>query len=381
MNDDVQRLVGDIHRVACPMVLAITGGGASAAAALLGVPGASKSILEVIVPYHQQALWEFVGRQPEQSCSAETAQLMAERAWARAQHLASGQMTVGLGCTASLASDRPKRGDHRAFIAVEDGRGIEHHALTFIKGARDRQGEETVLCSVLLNVLAATAGLTERLATGLLPAETLAEEPRSIRDALVRCLSGELPAACFEPDGRVHAGADQPRALLSGSFNPVHAGHWRLAEAAERRLQVPVGFEMSAVNVDKPPLSVAEVHRRLAQFADGAVVWVTRAPTFIEKSRLFPNCVFVVGIDTAVRIVDPRYYGNDVAAMLAAVQSVGAAGCRFLVAGRCDSQGRFLDLSSCGLPPLCRDLFEQIPETAFRVDVCSTELRVNAGGV
>lgn len=29
------------------------------------------------------------------------------------------------------------------------------------------------------------------------------------------------------------------------------------------------------------------------------------------QARLFPGCAFVVGADTAKRIIDPRYYGNS----------------------------------------------------------------------
>ncbi len=31
-----------------------------------------------------------------------------------------------------------------------------------------------------------------------------------------------------------------------------------------------------------------------------------------QQARLFPGCAFVVGADTAKRIIDPRYYGNSV---------------------------------------------------------------------
>ena len=32
---------------------------------------------------------------------------------------------------------------------------------------------------------------------------------------------------------------------------------------------------------------------------------------FDGKARLFPGCAFVVGADTAKRVVDPKYYGNS----------------------------------------------------------------------
>ena len=61
---------------------------------------------------------------------------------------------------------------------------------------------------------------------------------------------------------------------------------------------------------------------------------LTGAPTFHRKARLFPGTAFVIGWDTAVRLVDPRYYGDSEDAMLGALADMWSRGCRFLVAGR-----------------------------------------------
>src|SRR5580700_4092202 len=90
----------------------------------------------------------------------------------------------------------------------------------------------------------------------------------------------------------------EPTAILPGAFNPVHAGHWGLAEAAAQMLGMSAAFELSIANVDKPPLLGAEIRRRQAQFAGRADLWLTNTPRFLEKSELFPGAVFVVGADT-----------------------------------------------------------------------------------
>ncbi len=128
------------------------------------------------------------------------------------------------------------------------------------------------------------------------------------------------------------------------------------------------------MNADKPPLTAEEVRRRACQFTWRAPLWLTRAPTFPEKSALFPGATFVVGVDTAVRILDPRFYG-DAAARDAALSTFAAAGCRFLVAGRVDAAGRFLGLEHLSMTSSHAKLFTGIPEETFRVDVSSTELR------
>jgi len=48
-------------------------------------------------------------------------------------------------------------------------------------------------------------------------------------------------------------------------------------------------------------------------------VELTRAPTFREKARVLPGCTFVIGADTARRLVDPRYYEGSQARMIAAL--------------------------------------------------------------
>src|SRR4051812_18082866 len=81
--------------------------------------------------------------------------------------------------------------------------------------------------------------------------------------------------------------AARPAALLPGSFNPVHAGHWGLAEVAADVVGLPVAFELSIANVDKPDLDPAETARRVGQFVGRSPVWVTRAPRFLQKADMF----------------------------------------------------------------------------------------------
>src|SRR3569623_1000274 len=112
-------LVGKIHESARPLVLAVTGGGSRAISALLEVPGAARTVLEAIVPYSAAALSDWLGAQPEHFCCERTARAMAMAAYQRARELAQSEppaaqplALTGVACTASLASERPKRGAH-----------------------------------------------------------------------------------------------------------------------------------------------------------------------------------------------------------------------------------------------------------------------------
>ena len=193
-------------------------------------------------------------------------------------------------------------------------------------------------------------------------------------DPVDQLVAGSLDRVTAWPDGQLTSSVPAPRAVLPGSFNPLHAGHLLLARVAEDLLQVPVAFEISVTNVDKPPLAAAEVRARLAQFAWQARVELTRASTFLEKSRLFPGATFVVGADTAERLVATRYYGDETR-MVAALNAIAERGCRFLVAVRADTAERVRTLADVAVPPRFTHLFTPIPESRFRLDTSSSDIR------
>jgi hypothetical protein len=375
MERAIRQLIEALHRANHRCVLALTGGGTGAGAMLLDVPGGARTVIEVRVPYQESAFTEFLAYRPEHFCSAPTARDMACRAYERAGWLAPHEDSVGVGCTASLVTDRPKRGDHRCHVAVKTPVRLVTYSVVLTKGARSRESEEAIVDGIVLNALAEAFGLRERLTLGLLDGEELRTEISSEGHPLERFFRRELAVVCSEIDGRVIVPTEAPGLVIPGAFNPVHEAHWGMAAAATRLTGLPVAFEVSVINVDKPAVTAAETRHRLRQFMWKAPVYVTRAPTFAEKADCFPGAVFALGADTAERIVMPRYYDNSEERMRQTLAAIRDRSCRFLVAGRVQGDRGFTRVEDLPIPVEYRDLFSAIPEAEFRLDVSSTEIR------
>src|SRR5438132_8757358 len=222
-----QQLVSALHASGRKAALAITGGGSGAVGELLRVPGGSRLLIEAQVPYDAQALATFLGFAPGQACSADTAIAMARSVRARAVRLApAASDLVGLGATAALVSDHPRKGQHRFHIACANSAGIAHCTGVMAKGRRDRAAEEDLVSHAIVLWLARACGIAAPSPRSLLDAdehyaETVVAAGAAV-DTIDQLLAGELDRVTVQPDGQIVQSAPQPFVLFPGSFNPMH---------------------------------------------------------------------------------------------------------------------------------------------------------------
>lgn len=372
MSQSHEDFVSKIHQLSTKVVLVVSGGGSGALSALLEVPGASRTFLEGMIPYSEAAMIQFLGGRPDQFCAASTSRALAMAAFRRALRYEPGEQNVaGVAATASLVSDRPKQGPHRAHVAIQTLSTTVTHSVQLLKGVRTRQEEENVVTTLVLNAVAEAVGLEDRLPVPLLEQEKIdssaVEAPPSWQEVVL----GRSPAIVL---GQIPtATTSSLRGLLSGAFNPLHRGHRRMAEVAQQVYNLHVEYEISLDNADKPPLDYYELDLRLKQFGPEETVWLTRAATFVEKADLFPSTTFLVGVDTLRRIADPKYYGS-LSSCQEAWQRIATRRCRFLVFGRDLGRG-FIRLGDLDLPEPLRAICREVPPEQFREDVSSTALR------
>ncbi|CAI5708858.1 unnamed protein product [Hyaloperonospora brassicae] len=454
----MERLLSSVYAREPPVkvAVAVTGGGVSASE-LLFHPGSSSTMQHFVVPYSRASLQSFLSAVPSTApalkfCSAETAERMARAAWqtanavirqeaeasdVQAAALVSSAVhrfrsSLGIACTAGLATNRVKKGPHECFVSVCQARSDSKHSafwrpqcetyhLELDKTVgRSRMEEDYIVSQWLVYVLAKAAGVDAETCRAfhdeLTSAQTGNERIVKVTtgdgrsgplDDICRGTSNELTSVAFLPEKSTDGvrattmatqGFEFRGLVLPGSFNPLHKGHIDLARGAQQLIEsrtgvkLPVAFELAVSNADKGAIDSSTISTRIAQFTHdggsttGLGTWpvlVTNATLFGQKAQLLPGCIFTIGADTAVRLVDKKYYGMDEHKMVLALDHIARSNCSFVVAGRVDTKAakRYLSAEEVveqHIPSVFRHLFLPLPESAFRNDISSTDLRRQA---
>ena len=163
--------------------------------------------------------------------------------------------------------------------------------------------------------------------------------------------------------------------ILSGSFNPLHHGHTKLLDYCSNKFDRNKFYEISISNVDKPNINIDDLISRLEKFQKYEKILITKSSKFVEKANLFPNSHFVMGYDTAIRVLDESYLAPD-DSLDDLFKIIENKSCKFIVAGRANiNTKKFNNLSINEVIYKYRSFFHIIQEKDFRQDISSTEKR------
>ena len=374
MNEKLACTISRIHDSNVKAVLCASGVGSKAIAWLLEVPGASNTILEGIIPYSQSSLINFIGSAPSSAVSEKTSQEMARSSYKKALLLRENNAEViGVGCTGAISTNRERKGANHAYISIYSQNAMSSTHVELRKGLRTRVEEEKLISSAILDSLSKFLWKESPIKLCLESSENINTTHKTYSSSIEALLNGHIDSYMLNSDGTSIHDPNFKGTILSGSFNPLHKGHKLLAETANNITGEKTVFEMSATNVDKPSQSINEVITRVKQFKELSIL-VTSAPLFSEKAKLFPGSTFVIGYDTANRLIDRKYYNDNDIAMYRSLETIDLHNCSFLVAGRL-IHNTFSNLSDLTIPRRFAHLLQEIPENQFRVDQSSSKIR------
>ena len=290
---------------------------------------------------------------------------MAVTAFNRAKKLAPSvdpSNLLGVAVTATLSTTYEKLGSHRFFVCIH-GLDATHVISCYLtKGKRTRSSEEELVTECLESLIGIVCGVNNELPklTQKIEYEVFSSKPEW----------HELESG---RESLVHSALEPSKLIFPGAFNPLHKGHKRIQKIAEERTRMPATFEISIGNVEKTLLSYFEIHKVLDQFKPDDRWALTNAPTFADKARIFKDSTFILGIDTLIRMFDEKFYG-DQKQMLESIDLFNANDVNFIVFGR-KIGDIYKTLDQVSIPTSIVDRFQGIPESEFRLDISSREIK------
>ena len=359
-------IVKKIHNSPYKLTFVSSGGGTNAISSFLEVPGASNTILESYIPYSKESMNKFLNKQPDHYCSLETCLSMAANAYKKSKEISNvskSKHLLGIAITANLKTTYEKKGEHKFFIVIQAYDYTKYLECFLEKDIRTREQEEELITAYAISLIAESCGFKFNL-------------PDHSEEVKINTIKAKKPwKKLFNNKvGFISNNQNKPELIFPGSFNPLHEGHIKMRELAEKKTGMHTTFEICANNADKPPLTFYEFKKTIDQFQDGESWMLTSAGRFSEKAKMFPNSVFIIGADTLMRVFDEKFYQSH-KDMMSHIERFNDHNINFLVFGR-KVENKFICLDDIKIPEIIKDRCTGFDETIFRDDISSTKLRL-----
>jgi len=363
-----------------------TGAGAGLQEKVWRVPGCSNFFVGAAFPYATEETQDVLGFTPKQFVSQETAIDLALAAYMRAYK--PGRSAIGVGLTASVASTKAHRGDHRVIVAAFTDHDCIVISAILHKGVGDaqRQLDGQLADRIAMYAIRAISGVgtaqagiewhfIERELRG--ECSEFATEITVI-GAMDHARARILAHPYFRADGTRGTLEDiDPKKTMffPGSFRPFHEGHLRSGEAclvalrrnlywvdgpnhtqlSEDAAHANLIYVTTVDPVHKEKLSPADMLQRAVGMKGRDFLLSEGDPLYIQKARKFPGCRFAVGADTMDRMLDPSW-GVTTEDLVREFHSLGV---RFFVPSRLVGD-RFLR---------CQDIIREKKEALPKIDI------------
>ena len=379
MQQIIEKIINRINEDPVKLNGIFAGSGSSFANWFLTTPGSSNTVIQFDFPYAQSSLHTLLGKVPDGYVTEQVANELANIAYERALDLVSSEgKIIGVGCTSALISNVGKKGEHRAYVSIRSEKEMYSAVLKLHKGCRDRAQEENLVSKFILANVSEYCfnGNETNLLEDLCPEDEILKKANEYYGVIEKFYKTNEAFLIIDKEGCIVKTSYRPEAVISGSFNPLHSGHRQLVKVIEEMNDSKVDFEISIYNVDKDIMTIEDINQRIVQFIGVGTIIISKAKTFVEKSVNFKGCSFVVGWDTAVRVLDPKYYDDSYQSMLSALTDIKKNECSFIVAGRKEKFGRFRNAEEINIPEDYADMFCMIEEKTFRNDISSTDIRI-----
>lgn len=288
--------------------LTITGGGTGAIGNILREGGMSEYFVGAFVPYSTFQVNGMLRGKPEKYCSAQVARQLAISSYMQAREgNEKSEEIMGVGVTASLhkaGEERPDR-ENVAYVAFQINNKvftytIDLKASTQLDSPNKREDQEHYLATLI------AAKVKLWLSHGILTDLPNLPEALDVCESLMKVYHTEFQRVNYATkmsDGDKYC-------LFPGSFNPPHNGHIEMARQAHKLTGLPVVFELSVLNWEKPIVDPVDLSKRIDNLVPfenepwfGGIVITTNSMMTNKIYSLKPEYV-IVGMDTAIRLLN-----------------------------------------------------------------------------
>jgi hypothetical protein len=348
--------IRDIVNMGMPTVFYITGGGSGAISTLLQEGGASSFFLEAQVPYDSKCVTELLGGYtPDKFCSQETSSMLAVSAYKRASMLVGSDDVVGVGVTCKLCKyEGDRKGRENVVYITIHGKNKTMVREIQIHDIDRRAHQESEVSGAIVT---AYCNFLNVINSRLMYSGCIIERDETISVTWALDEHTRVHMSTLGNAATLYNPVIDESTIFSGSFNPIHDGHIKVAERAYEITGRPVWFEISLDNCSKPTMDWVSLHDRSLAIKNKtrdnkaiAGLLVTKAPLFTQKARIFSKPTFVVGRDTVLRVDNPAFY-NTKSDYSNGINELVRREVKFLVFDRLGSMN--VPFRHCGMDRMC----------------------------